>query len=87
MIPGIEKRRIPGYRGFEVLRFDHGEEVEFVTQITFDSLDSVIRFQGEDYSRAYVPEEAQAVLSRWDPVCRHYTVLDVRSDSRDLPSW
>ncbi len=86
VIPGIEKRKIPGYRSFEVLRLDHDAEVEFVTQITFDSLESVIRFQGEDYARAYVPEEAQTVLSRWDPVCRHYSVLDLRSPRGDAPS-
>ena len=76
VIPGIEARNIPGYRGFEVLRLDHGTEVEFVTMITFDSLDNVIDFQGEDYARAYVPDVARAVLSRWDLTCAHYTVLE-----------
>ena len=75
VIPGIEAKRIPGYRGFEVFRRELEDEVEFVTVITFDSLQSVISFQGEDYARAYVPDEARAVLSRWDLTCAHYSVL------------
>jgi heme-degrading monooxygenase HmoA len=75
VIPGIEAKGIRGYRGFEVLRRDHEDEVEFVTMITFDSLQSVIDFQGKDYARAYVPDAAQAVLSRWDPTCAHYEIL------------
>jgi antibiotic biosynthesis monooxygenase (ABM) superfamily enzyme len=80
VIPGIEAKQIPGYQGFEVFRRVHASEVEFVTIITFDSLDSVIAFQGEDYARAYVPEEAQDVLSRWDQTCAHFEVLGERAN-------
>jgi antibiotic biosynthesis monooxygenase (ABM) superfamily enzyme len=76
VIPGIEAKSIPGYRGFDVLRRDHGSEVEFVTMITFDAIENVIAFQGEDYARAYVPDAARKVLSRWDDECAHYEVLD-----------
>ena len=75
VIPGIEAKSIQGFRGVEVLRHDHADEVEFVTIMTFDSLQSVIDFQGEDYARAYVPDVAQAVLSRWDTRCAHYEIL------------
>ena len=75
VIPGIEAKQIPGYRGFDVYSRELEDEVEFVTIITFDSLESVVSFQGEDYARAYVPEAAQAVLSRWDETCAHYKVL------------
>lgn len=78
VIPGIEAKQIPGYRGFEVLRRPLDKEMEFVTIITFDSLESVVSFVGEDYSRAYVPDVAQEVLSRWDLTCAHYEVLDER---------
>jgi antibiotic biosynthesis monooxygenase (ABM) superfamily enzyme len=79
VIPGIEAKSIPGYRGIEVLRRDHASEVEFVTLMTFDALDDVVAFQGEDYARAYVPDAAQAVLSRWDHQAAHYDVLDERT--------
>lgn len=74
--PGIEAKNIPGFRGLELLSRDLGDEVEFITIITFDSIDNVKAFQGEDYERAYVPDVAQAVLSRWDDVCGHYEILE-----------
>ena len=70
--PGIEAKKIPGYRGLELLFREIDEEVEFVTIMTFDSLKNVIEFQGENYERAYLPDAAKAVLSRWDKVCVHY---------------
>jgi heme-degrading monooxygenase HmoA len=79
VIPGIEAKSIRGYRGIEVLRREHESEVEFVTLITFDSLASVIEFQGENYARAYVPDVAREVLSHWDSECAHFEVLDERS--------
>ena len=75
----IEAKNIPGYRGIELLRRDHGDEVEFITVMTFDSIQSVIDFQGEDYQRSYVPASAQRVLKRWDQVSGHYEVIETRS--------
>ncbi len=78
VFPGIEAKAIPGYRSIELLRLDRGGEVEFVTIMTFDALQNVIDFQGEDYRRCYVPVAAQAVLKRWDQTSDHYTVEDIR---------
>ena len=72
--PGIEAKKIPGYRNLELMSRDTGDEVEFMTIMTFDSLQNVIDFQGEDYQRSYVPDAARAVLKRWDDVCAHYEV-------------
>ena len=80
VIPGIEAKGIRGYRGIEVLRRDHEDEVEFVTMMTFESLQSVIDFQGEDYERCYVPEPAQAVLERWDLRSAHFVILENRTN-------
>jgi antibiotic biosynthesis monooxygenase (ABM) superfamily enzyme len=79
VLPGIEAKRIPGYRGIEVLRRDAGGEVEFVTIMTFESLQSVIDFQGENYERSYVPDAAQRVLKRWDDTSTHYEVAETRT--------
>ena len=79
VIPGIEAKSIQGFRGIEVLRRDHETEVEFVTIMAFDSIQSVINFQGDDYARSYVPDVAQKVLSRWDQTAAHFGVLDVRT--------
>lgn len=78
VIPGIEAKGIQGYLGIEVLRRERGDEVEFVTIMSFESIESVIDFQGEDYERCYVPDPAQAVLKRWDQTAAHFEVLDIR---------
>ena len=79
VFPSIEDKNIAGYRSIELLRRNHGDQVEFVTIMTFESLQSVIDFQGDDYERCYVPDAAQRVLSRWDQFSAHYDVRDVRS--------
>jgi antibiotic biosynthesis monooxygenase (ABM) superfamily enzyme len=76
---GIENRDIPGYKGIQLLRRQVGEEVEFVTIMTFASLDAVIEFAGEDYEAAYVPQKAREVLSRFDERSQHYEIRAERS--------
>ncbi len=39
VFPGIESKEIEGYRSVELLRLDQKEEVEFVTIMTFDSIE------------------------------------------------
>jgi len=78
VFPEIEARNIPGYQSIELLRRDLGDEVEFVTTMTFDSLQNVIDFQGENYTRCYVPEAAKRVLKRWDQVSAHYETIEFR---------
>ena len=79
VFPGIEVKKIPGYRSIELFRRDKGDEVEFVTIMTFDSLQNVIDFQGEDYERCYVPNAAKLVLKRWDQVSAHYELIEHRT--------
>ncbi|MDH5752172.1 MAG: antibiotic biosynthesis monooxygenase [Deltaproteobacteria bacterium] len=78
IFPGIENRNIPGYRSIELLRREHDHEVEFVTIMTFDSIQNVIDFQGKDYTRCYVPQSAREVLSRWDEHSGHYLLREER---------
>ena len=81
MIPGIERRRIPGFRHIDLMRRDLGEEVEFQTLMWFDSLDAIKAFMGEDYAVSHVPPAAQAVLSRFDGHAAHFEVIDRREQS------
>jgi heme-degrading monooxygenase HmoA len=76
---GIATKNIPGYRSIELLRtpLETGE-VEFVTIMTFDSLDAVRRFAGEDYQRAYVPDQARKILSRFDERSQHFELRECR---------
>lgn len=78
VIPGIGAMHIPGFRHIDLLRNEDGTEVEFVTLMWFDSLDSVKKFMGEDYTVAHVPARAQAVLKHFDSHATHYEVLDRR---------
>lgn len=78
VIPGIEARRIPGFRHIDLMRRDHGDEVEFQTLMWFDNLAAIVAFMGEDYAVAHVPQEARAVLSRFDNVAAHFDVIDRR---------
>lgn len=71
---GIRDRHMPGYRGIRLLRRDVGDEVEFITIMTFDSLEAVRGFVGEDYAVAFVPPAARKVLSRFDERAQHYEV-------------
>ena len=75
VLPGIQAKEIPGYLGAHVFRRSHSDEVEFVTVLWLDSLESVKSFVGDDYTVAYVPEKARAVLSRFDERSSHYDVL------------
>lgn len=77
--PEIEAKKIPGYRSIEMLRRDAGDEVEFTTVMSFDSIDNVKAFQGEDYEAAYVPAEARKVLKRWDERSTHHEVRQIRN--------
>ncbi len=75
ILPGIAAKDIPGYMGAHLLRRPVVDEVEFVTVLWFESLDSVRNFVGEDYEVAYVPPEARAVLARFDDRSQHYETL------------
>jgi len=79
VLPGIEAKNIPGYRKIEVLRIELATEVEFVTIMTFESLQNVIDFQGADYQKSYVPDAARNVLKRWDQEAMHYELLETRT--------
>jgi antibiotic biosynthesis monooxygenase (ABM) superfamily enzyme len=76
---GIQKRHIRGFNGIQLLRREVGQEIEFVTIMLFDSLDSIREFAGEDYEVAVVPEKARAVLSRFDERSQHYEIRAERS--------
>ena len=76
---GIQNRKIRGFNGIQLLRRDVGQEIEFVTIMLFDSLDSIREFAGEDYELAFVPEKARAVLSRFDERSQHYEIRAEKS--------
>jgi antibiotic biosynthesis monooxygenase (ABM) superfamily enzyme len=84
ILPSFADADNDGYRGARVLRrevdpeTDDADEVEFVTILRFDSIESVKRFAGEEYREAHVPPAARDVLKRYDDRARHYEVREER---------
>jgi heme-degrading monooxygenase HmoA len=76
---GIQDRNIRGFQGIQLLRCELSQEVEFVTIMTFDSLDAVREFAGEDYEVAVVPPKAREVLAHFDECSQHYQIIAERS--------
>ena len=76
---GIQNRQIHGFKGIRLLRREVHDEVEFITIMTFESLDAVREFAGEDYEVAVVPPKARQVLSRFDERSQHYEIIIERT--------
>jgi hypothetical protein len=67
-------KQLAGYSGGYILRSDAADEVEFVVVNFFESLECVRLFAGADYSTPVFEPEARLLLSRVEPIARHYEV-------------
>ena len=74
IFPGIENKKVKGYKGIQLLRRELKNETEFITVMRFEDWKSVKEFAGENYEEAYVPEEARKVLKSFDSHSQHYEV-------------
>ena len=72
VLPGL--KLLDGYRGGYILRQESHEEVEFVVMNLFDSLEAVRAFAGPEYTVPVFEPEARQLLSKVEPVARHYEV-------------
>ena len=70
--PGLQN--IKGYQGGYIFRQDSKDETEFVAVNLFDSLDAVKAFAGPEYEVPVFEPEARRLLSRVEPIARHYDV-------------
>ena len=74
----IAKRAIPGYKGGEIfIREAENDEVEFVTQLRFETLDGVKAFAGKSYEIPVIPPECKKLLKRHSEESRHYRVVQI----------
>jgi len=71
----IRNGNIPGFQEIQLLRRDHANEVEFITIMWFDSLESIRAYAGDEYEKAVIPLRSQVVLKRFDKVTQLYEVL------------
>lgn len=82
LLPGISK--VKGYRGSYLLRRNMGTEVEFITILLWDSIDSIRAVAGDDYETAVIPEERRKYLARYDAKSAHYEIASVNGLGRML---
>ena len=73
LLPGLSK--VEGFRGSHLLRRQVGDEVEFITMILCDSIDTIRSIAGADYEAAVIPEERKKYLKRFDGKAAHYEVV------------
>ena len=75
IFPGIAARNIAGYRGAELFTRQDGDEVEFVTLLRFDSLESVREFAGAEETKPVIYPKAESLLIRMDERSQHYRIV------------
>jgi len=75
LLPGISKKK--GYVGSYLLRRQAGDEVEFITIMLWDSLESIRAAAGPDYETAIIPEERRRHLSRFDAKSAHFDIASI----------
>jgi hypothetical protein len=51
IFPGIENKKVKGYKGIQILRRELETEVEFTTIMWFENIESVKQFAGEIMKR------------------------------------
>jgi hypothetical protein len=74
VLPGL--RDIDGYKGGYILRHEAEDEVEFAIMNLFESLEAVRAFAGPNYTVPVFEPEARQLLSRVEPLARHYDVRE-----------
>jgi hypothetical protein len=72
VLPGLQG--LAGYQGGYILRQDGNDESEFAVLNLFDSLDAVRAFAGPEYTIPVFEPEARLLLSKVEPIARHYEV-------------
>jgi heme-degrading monooxygenase HmoA len=70
VVPKLET--LPGFQSATLLRRLDGDEIEFVVQTHWDSMQAVERFAGPTPSIAVVEPEARAALTSFDATVVHY---------------
>ncbi|MEN8192773.1 MAG: antibiotic biosynthesis monooxygenase [Bacteroidota bacterium] len=72
VFPAVKKKGVNGLEKVSISVQNKKDEVEFFLILQFDSLDAVKTFAGENYEIAYIPENAQRVLLRYEETAQHY---------------
>jgi antibiotic biosynthesis monooxygenase (ABM) superfamily enzyme len=74
-------RKIPGFRGADVLRRVENDEVAFVTLTRFDSVDAIRAFAGDDHETPVLEPQALALLSRYEQQALHFDTATFKTET------
>ena len=77
IFPEVKRKGVQGLEKITITTQEQGQEVEFFLMLEFTSLDAVRTFVGDDYQKAYMPENAQRVLLRYENTAEHHMVVEV----------
>ena len=83
LLPGISK--VKGYIGSHLLRRVAGDEIEFITIMLFDSIESIRAVAGQDYETAVIPEERRKYLAHYDAKSAHYEIVSTHQLDTSRP--
>lgn len=72
VFPEVKKKGVKGLEKVSISTKEVSDEVEFHLILQFDNLGSVTAFAGDDYQKAYIPDEARPILSRFETTAQHY---------------
>lgn len=72
VFPEVKRKGIDGLEKVSISTLKTEDEVEFFLVLQFDSLDAVKSFAGENYKKAYIPDNAKRVLLRYDATAQHF---------------
>ena len=72
VFPAVKRKGVVGLEKVSISTLKNKDEVEFFLVLQFDSLESVKMFAGENHKKAYIPENAKRVLSRYDNTADHF---------------
>ena len=76
VFPEVKRKGVEGIEKVSISTMEKNDEIEFFLVLQFDSLDSVKMFAGENYEKAYIPDNAKRVLSRYDETAQHFTLKE-----------
>lgn len=72
LFPALKNKGVKGLEKVNISVRDKKNEVEFFLILQFDSHHAVKVFAGENYELAYIPENAQRIMLRYDEIAQHY---------------
>ena len=68
--------QIAGFRNAAILRRNVADGVEFRIVTTWESLDSIRRFAGDNAEVAVVPDAVQAMMITYERTVAHYEIVE-----------